>query len=46
MQHDLSTKNFFRQSMAWLHAWVGLLIGWVLYFMFITYRVALALGAG
>lgn len=29
-------KNFFRQSMAWLHTWVGLLAGWILYFMFIT----------
>lgn len=29
-------KDFFRQSMSWLHTWVGLLLGWVLYFMFIT----------
>lgn len=29
-------KDFFRQSMAWLHTWAGLLLGWVLYFMFIT----------
>lgn len=29
-------KDHFRQSMAWLHTWVGLLLGWVLYFMFIT----------
>ena len=29
-------RNGFRQSMAWLHTWVGLLLGWVLYFMFIT----------
>jgi len=29
-------KDFFRQSMAWLHTWVGLLLGWVLYFMFVT----------
>lgn len=29
-------KNGFRQSMAWLHTWVGLLLGWLLYFMFIT----------
>lgn len=28
-------KDYFRQSMAWLHTWVGLLLGWVLYFMFI-----------
>lgn len=25
-----------RQSMAWLHTWTGLLVGWVLYFMFVT----------
>lgn len=29
-------KEHFRQSMAWLHTWLGLLFGWVLYFMFIT----------
>ncbi|MBS3936814.1 MAG: PepSY domain-containing protein [Sulfuritalea sp.] len=29
-------KDHFRQSMAWLHTWVGLLLGWVLYFMFVT----------
>lgn len=29
-------KDSFRQSMAWLHTWVGLLLGWILYFMFIT----------
>jgi uncharacterized iron-regulated membrane protein len=29
-------KDYFRQSMAWLHTWTGLLLGWVLYFMFIT----------
>ncbi|BEH15551.1 PepSY-associated TM helix domain-containing protein [Marinobacter shengliensis] len=29
-------KDFFRQSMAWLHTWVGLLLAWVLYFMFVT----------
>jgi len=26
----------FRQSMKWLHTWVGLVVGWVLVFMFIT----------
>lgn len=26
----------FRQSMSWLHTWAGLVLGWVLYFMFIT----------
>src|SRR5688572_26069054 len=25
-----------RQSMAWLHTWSGLLVGWVLFFMFVT----------
>ena len=29
-------KEQFRQSMAWLHTWLGLLVGWVLYFMFVT----------
>ncbi|MEM7020934.1 MAG: PepSY-associated TM helix domain-containing protein, partial [Pseudomonadota bacterium] len=26
----------FRQSMTWLHTWVGLIFCWLLYFMFIT----------
>ncbi len=29
-------KATFRQSMAWLHTWAGLILGWVLYFMFVT----------
>ncbi|SDU03487.1 PepSY-associated TM helix domain-containing protein [Halopseudomonas salegens] len=29
-------KDAFRQSMAWLHTWVGLLLGWILFFMFVT----------
>ena len=29
-------KNGFRQSMAWLHSWVGLLFGVLLYFIFLT----------
>ncbi len=29
-------KDGFRPSMAWLHTWMGLLLGWVLYFMFVT----------
>lgn len=29
-------NKLFRPAMAWLHTWVGLLLGWVLYFMFIT----------
>ena len=26
----------FRQSMAWLHTWSGLVLGWVLFFIFLT----------
>lgn len=26
----------FRQSMAWLHTWTGLVVGWVLFFVFVT----------
>jgi uncharacterized iron-regulated membrane protein len=26
----------FRQSMTWLHTWTGLLVGWVLFFVFLT----------
>src|SRR6218665_3399068 len=29
-------KDAFRQSMAWLHTWTGLVVGWVLYFVFMT----------
>lgn len=29
-------KDSFRQSMAWLHTWTGLVVGWVLYFVFMT----------
>ncbi len=29
-------KEGFRQSMAWLHTWVGLVVGWVLFFVFLT----------
>ncbi len=25
-----------RQSMSWMHTWTGLLLGWILYFMFLT----------
>lgn len=25
-----------RQTMAWVHTWAGLTLGWVLYFMFVT----------
>lgn len=29
-------KESFRQSMAWLHTWTGLVVGWVLFFIFVT----------
>ncbi|GJD41407.1 PepSY domain-containing protein [Methylobacterium bullatum] len=29
-------KNGLRQSMAWLHAWSGLVVGWVLFAVFVT----------
>jgi uncharacterized iron-regulated membrane protein len=29
-------RNSFRQSMAWLHAWSGLIVGWVLFAVFVT----------
>ena len=29
-------KDAFRQSMAWLHTWVGLVAGWLLFFVFVT----------
>lgn len=29
-------KDAFRQSMAWLHTWVGLVAGWILFFVFVT----------
>jgi uncharacterized iron-regulated membrane protein len=29
-------KEGFRQSMAWLHTWGGLVTGWVLFFVFLT----------
>lgn len=29
-------RNSLRQSMTWLHTWSGLLVGWVLYFIFVT----------
>jgi len=29
-------KEGFRQSMAWLHTWAGLVVGWVLFFVFLT----------
>ena len=28
--------NNFRQSMAWLHTWSGLLLCWLLFFIFVT----------
>jgi len=29
-------KEGFRQSMAWLHGWAGLLVGWILFAVFLT----------
>ncbi len=29
-------KEHFRQSMAWLHTWAGLILGWLLFFIFVT----------
>ncbi|UMY18488.1 PepSY domain-containing protein [Methylobacterium organophilum] len=29
-------RKGFRQSMAWLHAWSGLIVGWVLFAVFVT----------
>lgn len=29
-------KDGFRQSMAWLHTWTGLLVGWILFLVFCT----------
>jgi len=29
-------KAGFRQCMAWLHTWTGLVVGWVLFFVFVT----------
>lgn len=33
-------KNGFRQSMAWLHTWTGLLLGWLLFAIFLTGTIA------
>lgn len=29
-------KEGFRQSMTWLHTWLGLIVGWVLYYVYLT----------
>jgi uncharacterized iron-regulated membrane protein len=29
-------KEGFRQSMSWLHTWLGLVIGWLLFFVYLT----------
>lgn len=29
-------KQGFRQSMDWLHTWLGLMVGWVLFFVYLT----------
>jgi uncharacterized iron-regulated membrane protein len=33
---EILMKEHFRQSMAWLHTWTGLLVGWVMFFVFVT----------
>lgn len=32
----LSEQSSFRQSMSWLHTWTGLVLSWLLFFMFVT----------
>lgn len=32
----MSPARSFRQAMAWLHAWSGLVVGWVLFAIFVT----------
>lgn len=29
-------KTYFRQSMAWLHTWASLVVGWLIFFIFVT----------
>ena len=29
-------KEGFRQSMSWLHIWLGVMVGWILYFVYLT----------
>jgi uncharacterized iron-regulated membrane protein len=29
-------KDAFRQAMGWLHTWTGLVVGWILFFVFLT----------
>lgn len=29
-------KEGFRQAMAWLHTWIGLIFGWLLFAIFLT----------
>lgn len=36
MRTDGTREPTFRQSMAWLHTWAGLLVGWLLLFVFLT----------
>ena len=32
----MSANKSFRQSMGWLHRWAGLLLGWLLFAIFLT----------
>ncbi|WP_261626554.1 PepSY-associated TM helix domain-containing protein [Pseudoalteromonas holothuriae] len=36
MGYAKSMKSGFRQSMAWLHTWTGIIVSWLLYFIFVT----------
>ena len=36
LKADGSPAGGFRQAMSWLHTWVGLTLGWVLFFIFLT----------
>ena len=31
-----AARTTLRQSMAWIHGWLGLLAGWILFAMFLT----------
>ena len=36
MSKAFSGEMRLRQSMAWIHTWLGLLAGWILFAMFLT----------
>lgn len=35
-KHAAAAREGFRQAMAWLHTWAGLLLGWLLFAIFVT----------